>query len=79
MEEKGNSILHQGNQNEAFPLGNVDEMLILVCCYSSGLVPALWLKAVAQRYPVVAACCGAGTGLRARHTCSERQDAAELI
>lgn len=44
LEEKGNSILHQGNQNEAFPLGNVDEMLILVCCYNSGLVPVLWLN-----------------------------------
>lgn len=44
LEEQGNSILYQGNQKETFPLGNVDEMLILVCFYNSGCGPALWLN-----------------------------------
>lgn len=42
--KQGNSIPHQGNQEEMFPLGNVDEMLILVCFYNSGSVPAFWLN-----------------------------------
>lgn len=45
LEEQGNSILYQGNQEETFPLGDADGMLIPVCFPSSGSGPGLWLWA----------------------------------